>query len=91
MILFSSDIEIAAYVHSRKIEITVHRTILEESGLYQQQHYKSGSTAALNASGEAYYIFHIIHFVSADYQGGHFALLQYRNRDTLSTVVQVSD
>ncbi len=38
LIFFSSQLEIAAFVHERKLlQIVVHRTILEDNGRYQRQ------------------------------------------------------
>jgi hypothetical protein len=61
---------------------------MEDTGVYQQQHYESASTGA---SSDQYYHFHVVHFVSRDYDGGHFALLQPRNKTTLATVRQRVD
>jgi hypothetical protein len=84
----ASEIEIAAFVHTRRIRVSVHRTIMEDTGVYQQQHYESASTWA---SSDQYYQFHVVHFVSRDFDGGHFALLQPRNETTLATVRQRVD
>ena len=57
-------------------------------GLHQQQHYQSASTAA---SRDEYYQFHVVHFVSQDFTGGHYALLHPHNEPTLSTACQLAD
>ena len=71
---FSSQLEIAAFVHERKLlQIVVHRTIMEDNGRYQRQTYSSSATAA---SRQDPLIFHLVHFVTEDLGGGHFANFQ---------------
>jgi hypothetical protein len=85
----ASEIEIAAFVHARRIRISVHRPIMEDTGVHQQQHYESAST---RASSDEYYHFHVVHFVARDYDGGHFALLHPHNtNENLATVCQRAD
>jgi hypothetical protein len=61
---------------------------MESTGLHQQQHYQSALTAA---SRDEYYQFHVVHFVSQDFTGGHYALLHPHNEPTLSTACQLAD
>ena len=69
-----SQLEIAAFVHElRLLQIVVHRTMLEDNQRYQRQTY---STAATAVSRQDPLIFHLVHFVTEDLSGGHFANFQ---------------
>ncbi len=65
----NSEIEIAAFIHDRKIIVHVHRTILEtnEWGNHQVQLYSSANT---DTSDVETFVFHIVHYVGED--GGHY-------------------
>jgi hypothetical protein len=66
-----SQIEIAAFVHERpRLRIVVHRTLMEGDGRYQQQLYESAATAS---SRQDRIVHHIVHYVSDDLLGGHYA------------------
>jgi hypothetical protein len=45
---------------------------MEEGGHYQKQQYSSASTAC---SRRAQYHYHILHYVTEDLSGGHYAML----------------
>jgi hypothetical protein len=45
---------------------------MEDSGYYQKQRYCSASTAS---SKRLQFHYHIVHFVTDDLSGGHFAML----------------
>ena len=69
-----SQLEIAAFVHElRRLQIVVHRTILEDNQRYQTQTYSSAATAV---SRQDPFVFHLVHFVTEDLGGGHYANFQ---------------